>query len=64
MDTDIARRYTETERASLAAIAVTVTVLSWFQTSVSGASRVLTAVLAGAAALVGAALALQMRKER
>lgn len=64
MDTDIARRYTETERASLAAIAATVTVLSWFQTSVNGASRLLTAVLAGSAALVGAALALQMRKGR
>lgn len=64
MDTDLARRYTETERASLAGIAATVTVLSWFQTSVQGVSRVVAAVLAGAAALVAAALVLQMLKER
>ena len=64
MDTDPARRYSETEQATLAGIAATVTVLSWFQTSVQGVSRVVTAVLAGTAALVAAALVLQMRKER
>ena len=64
MDTEFAGRYTETDRASLAVIAATVTVLTWFQTSVQGVSRVVTAVLAGAAALVTAALVLQMFKER
>ena len=64
MDTDLARRYTETERASLAGIAATVAVLSWFQTSVQGVYRFVTAVLAGAAAPVAAALVLQMLKER
>jgi hypothetical protein len=57
-------KFTETERASILAVAAMLTAFAWFATDLDPVSRALTAVLSGVAAVVASAVTVRAIHDR
>jgi hypothetical protein len=57
-------QFTETERASVLAVAAMLTAFAWFATGLDPVSRAVTAALSGVAALVAGAVTVRAMHDR